>query len=57
MNATNESRPKRKRTPAPYLTQHYRIPLPIKPQVMAMAREYREKAWAEYRQQQREANR
>lgn len=42
---------------APYATTHCRVPVPIKMQVLAMAREYREKAWAEYRQQQREANR
>lgn len=54
MTPATETRPRGKRgqQPAPYATTHCRVPVPIKMQVQAMAREFREKAWAQYRQQQ-----
>ncbi len=46
MTATTESRPKRKRTPAPWRSRTIRVPVELHPQVMAMANEYKARAKA-----------
>jgi len=38
---------------APYATTHCRVPVPIKPMVEAIVREWRVQAWAEARQRRR----
>lgn len=48
-------RRKRGQPPAPYQSQLCRVPLPVKEQVMGIVREYRAKAWAQYREQRKNA--
>ena len=52
MTATTESRPKRKRTPAPWRSRTIRVPVELHPQVMAMSAQYKSLARAAARKNQ-----
>lgn len=41
MTATTESRPKRKRTPAPWRSRTIRVPVELHPKVAELSREYK----------------
>lgn len=57
MTATTKTESRKTRQmAAPYRTRVTRIPTAIFDSVTAMSREFKERAWAEYREQQREAN-